>query len=233
MHNACMARHPRLCIPMVPHLVLQRSRHAVFSAADDYGNYLERLANAASRRAVAIHAYAILPTAVYLLLTPETCAGLSSLMQELARCTSRGHVSRAGAAEAVWDGRFRTALVQPDAWLLRASCAVESAPAAENVASSADWPWSSLSHHAGRLHRHWLRDAAAWWALGNTPYAREAAYRALFEASDAAAQWPLFKAAALAGRAVGDADFIARCEADVGRKLGARPRGRPRQSVPN
>lgn len=220
----------------MPHFVLLQARQTVFAEANDYKDLLDRLAIAAPRRGVAVHAYALVPTAVYLLLTPETCAGLSALMQELARCTSRTHAPRAGPArssQSLWEGRFRTALVQPDAWLLRASCAVESAPGVEGVAPSVQWAWSSLAHHVGRQHSNWVRDAAAWWALGNTPYAREAAYRALLDARDVATLWPTLKAAAQAGRAVGDADFIAGCEAQVGRSLTARPRGRPRQSVPN
>jgi putative transposase len=231
-----MARRPRLCVPELPHLVLQRAAAPAFGGAADYRAYLGRLAEAAPRHGVAVHAYALLPCAVWLLLTPRSSAGLSALLQTLARSTSRSRLAllrEAGAdpVAALWDGRFRSAPLQPGAWTLAALCGVDLAPQLEGeVGAAADWPWTSLAHHAGAAPQPWLRDASAYWELGNTPYAREAEFRRLAESGLAAQRWPVLRAAVLSGLALGDARFIAGLENQLERPLRAGRRGRP--SVP-
>ena len=69
---------------------------------------------------VRLHAYAVLPQAALLLLTPQTAADLSRYVQALARQASRASATPAahdGAPATVWAGRFQSALVQPDGTL--------------------------------------------------------------------------------------------------------------------
>ena len=228
-----MARRPRLCLPAHPHLVLQRAAAGVdaFAAEADYLAYLKRLATAAPARGVQVHGWALLPGAAWLLLTPADCAGLSALMQELARVASRTR----GAA--LWDGRFRSALLQPGDTVLQALLAVDQVAALEGVVvDAAAWRHSSLAHHAGGRADAVVREAAEYWALGNTPYAREAAFRAQLAAGVGARAWPRLRAAVLSGVALGDAGFVAGAEQALGRAVAVGRRGRPPravQAVPN
>ncbi len=199
----------------------------MFVDEGDYRDYLQRLAQTAAQQQVQIHGYCLLPQAVWLLLRPADCRGLSALMQILARCASR----RRGQGAAAWQGRFRTALVQEPSWLLPALVAVDRAAASEGLCGdAAAWPWSSLAHHAGSQSVAWLREAAAYWDLGNTPYAREAAYAGLLAADAARQQWPRLLQAVQGGWALGDAAYLEWAEARVGRALRPRPRGRPRRA---
>ncbi len=228
-----MARRPRLCLPQHPHLVLQRAAAGVDAFVDDadYQAYLQRLAAAAPKRGVQIHGWALLPGAAWLLLTPADCAGLSTLMQELARSASRTR------SPGLWDGRFRSALLQPGPLVLQALLAVDQVAALDGVvADAAAWRYSSLAHHAGGRADALLREAAEYWALGNTPYAREAAFRAELAAGTAARAWPRLRAAVLGGVALGDAAFLDGAAQALGRAVSSGRRGRPRravQSVPN
>lgn len=223
-----MARQARLCLPGQTHLVLQRAGTDVFVEALDYQDYLRRLADTAPHCGVEVHGYALLPRAVWLVLTPRDCAGLAALMQTVARCASR----RRGKGAGLWDGRYRTALLQ-QRWVLPALCVVDQAPQAEGAcADAATWAWSSLAHHTGRRPLAWLRELRPYWELGNTPYAREAAYAALLAGDVAARHREALERAARAAAALGDPEYVAWAEQQLGRSLRARSRGRPR-TVPS
>lgn len=220
-----MARQARLCLPGQAHLVLQRANAPVFADDSDYQDYLQRLAETAPRHAVQVHGYALLPRAVWLVVTPQECSGLSALMQTLARCASR----RRGQGPGLWQGRYRSALLQPQAWLLPALRAVDLAPQLEAASPDASsWPWSSLAHHTGRQPCAWLREASAYWELGNTPYEREAAYAALLASEAAQRDWGDLLRALQGASALGDAEYVAWAEQELGRSLRPRRRGRPR-----
>ncbi len=224
-----MARQARLCLPGQAHLVMQPANAVVFADAADYQDYVHRLAGTAPRCEVQVHGYALLPDAVWMLLTPADCAGLSLLMQTLARCASR----RRGLGSGLWQGRYRSALLQPSSWLLSALCAVDLAPQLAGVTQDpAAWPWSSLAHHTGRQPSPWLREVPAYWDLGNTPYAREAAYAGLLGGDLALRNWPRLQRAVHSAAALGDAQYIEWAEQQLGRRLHARPRGRPRGAEP-
>ena len=50
------------------------------------------------------------------------------------------------------------------------------------VAQPLDHPWSSHAHYVGARLDNWLVAHDVYWALGNTPFAREAAYAELVQA---------------------------------------------------
>lgn len=103
-------------------------------------------------------------------------------------------------------------------------------------AAAGDWAWSSASHHLGALSDPLVSDAAEYWALGNTPFDRAAAYGSLVQDMLPAARAQALAEAATKGWAIGSAAFLAQVQARVERPVAPRPRGRPRsmrQSVPN
>ena len=82
----------------------------------------------------------------------------------------------------MWEGRYRGHLVADGPPLLACMRYVEQ-QAAEPEAG-----WSSLPHHLGQRRDPLLTDPPAYWALGNTPFDREAAYRAWREQGVAATE---------------------------------------------
>lgn len=69
------------------------------------------------------------------------------------------------------------------------------------------------------------------WALGNTPFDREAAYRALLLAGLPQAETDALRQAALGGWAAGSAAFVATVAQTAARPAAPRARGRPRRST--
>ena len=225
-----MARAPRLALAGELHLVLQRghNRQRVFTDERDRSAYLAMLADAAVQYSVAIHAYALLDSEVHLLATPGATESLSRLMQSLGRRYVAAFNRRHGRSGTLWEGRFRTGLIDGAALGQDAVVHVETLPVRAGLAATAgDWPWSSAAYHLGRRRDPLVSEHPAYWTLGNTPFERELAHARNLIDGLSAAQAEGFERSVLQGRALGSPLFCARIERSTGRSVQARPRGRP------
>lgn len=221
-----MARLPRLVLPGQAHLVVQRALPALPAFADrvDRQTYLDALHDGLAAEQVQLHAYALATAEVRLVLTPPDAAALSRLMQHLGRRYVSAHNRRHGRQGTVWDGRYRCAALQADEPCLDALLWVDAAVDEAGATSAA--------RHLGADADPWLTDPPAYWALGNTPFEREAAYRQLLAQGLPPARADRLRRAVAGGWVVGTAAFAADAEAIVGRAARPRPRGRPRKVLP-
>ena len=179
-----MARKARLSLAGLPHLIslFGHNRQPVFLGRDDFQAYLESLAVAIRERAVELHAYVLMPDHIHLVATPPTDTALSAALQDLGRAYVRGFNRRHGRSGTLWEGRFRSAVVDGERWLLASMRYVEATPVrAQLVADPGDYPWSSYRHHAGLRVDPLITDHAQYWSVGNTPFERHDAYRRLAE----------------------------------------------------
>ncbi len=241
-----MARQPRLSVPGVVHYVVQRGHNggAIACDAHDAEQLLQVLREAARMHRVVLHAYALTPGELRLLATPETGDGLSRMMQALGRRHASAFNRRHGRTGALWDGRFRSALIEPGASTLLALRQVDALVAAGAADGPGGWPLaereapapvgierSSLAHRTGGRRDAALVDPAAYWQLGNTPFERESRYRLLAAEPLAATEQLALQQALQGGRAFGSPAFLADLARQVDRPLVPRPRGRPRRPV--
>jgi len=131
--------------------VIQRgnNRQAVFFADSDYRYYHEILLAAAEQYVCSVHAYVFMTNHVHLLLTPQTDWGPSRMMQSVGRRYVRyvnGVYQRSGT---LWEGRFKSAIIDSESYLLTCSRYIELNPVrAGMVMSPADYRWSSYHHNA-------------------------------------------------------------------------------------
>lgn len=228
-----MARRPRQAIPAHPYHVVQRGvdRRAVFGDDDDRRRYLEWLQEAGEAHGLAIHAYALLDDRVHLLATPATAESLSRAMQALGRRYVRWFNRRHGRTGTLFEGRFRSSLVEADRYLLACQRYIESEPVrAGRVESVADWPWSSHRHHVGLRVDALVRTHPTVWALGNTPFERESAYRGLFEESVSQAEYEWLLSRLQGNKPTASTDFQRQLESSHDLRLLPRPVGRPRKA---
>jgi putative transposase len=68
-----------------------------------------------------------------------------------------------------------------------------------------------------------------YWGLGNTPFAREAAYAEMVHAGLDAGRMHAFERLALTGWPLGSPGFLAELEQLGGRRAAPRPAGRPKK----
>ncbi|MDR0458745.1 MAG: transposase [Burkholderiaceae bacterium] len=227
-----MARLPRLTIPGYPHLVLLTGNdaRAVFADDEDRDAWLARLRAALGPCRARLHAYVLLPSQVRLLLTPEDADSLPRLIQAIGRDYVRYFNRRHGRSGTLWEGRYRATVLQPDRHVLVCMALMDARPVAEGLAArAADYPWSSHAHYAGLRSDLSLTPPSAYWALGDTPFAREAAYAAHAETGVTEAQAQAIERAGRGGWALGDAAFLAQLQRQTRRRIAPARAGRPRK----
>ena len=230
-----MARQPRLILPKQPHHIVQRGndRQLIFRAPEDYDRFLGWLRESSRFYRVAIHAYALLPTHLHLLATPDTEEGLAAMMQKLGRFYVPWYNSKYERAGGLFEGRFRTAVVDTDRHFLMCSRFIELAPVREGQASEPGaYAWSSYPHHAGLQPDSTITDHALVWALGNTPFQREAAYIDLVQQGIGADELEQIATAVQKGQPLGSQAFKQELERKTQRRILPAKRGRPFKTPP-
>ena len=100
------------------------------------------------------------------------------------------------------------------------------------VGQALDYPWSSHAHYVGQRQDRLLTPHPLYWALGNTPFARELAYAEMVQAGIAADQQGALTDATLSGWALGDAGFAAELKGQTQRRLHKARPGRPARAKP-
>jgi putative transposase len=128
----------------------------------------------------------------------------------------------------LWEGRFRAGLIESEHYFFACMRYIELNPLRAGIcANGADFAWSSCAHHLGRRHDSLVSDHALFWAMGNTPFEREVAYRSLLEQGVAEAERLRFTTAVLKGLPLGSVGFMQQLAQQVSRPLLPRGRGRP------
>lgn len=225
-----MARLPRLSLPGYPHHVIQRgnNRQAIFSSAADYQTLLDLIEENAKKFGVALHAYVLMSNHFHLLVTPESIDSLPRMMQAVGRRYVRHFNDRQGRTGTLWEGRYRSTLIQTESYLLACMAYIDLNPVrAGLVAQARDYPWSSHGHYAGLRSDRLVTPHPLFWTLGNTPFAREAAYAEMVHAGVPAEQQAALTQSVLSGWALGDTDFVADLQKRTQRRVSKTQAGRP------
>lgn len=236
-----MARLPRFDIPGYAQHVIQRgiNRDRVFFEQQDYIRYLACLRDLRSRYAIDLHAYALLPNHIHLLMTPRRKGVLSRAMQTLGRKYVRYVNQRHGRTGTLWEGRFRSTVVDNGEYLLTCQRYIELNPVRMGlVRLPASYPYSSFRHYVLGEPDDLLTPHAAYAALAGTAEGRRAAYRALFEEPLDAKIVKELRRGTNHGWAVGRNTFKREVEIAAQRRAEPKPRGgrrpgagRPRKRV--
>jgi len=225
-----MARLPRLTLPGYPHHVIQRgnNRQAIFVAPGDYQMMLDLLEENARKFGVAIHAYVLMDNHFHLLATPEASTGLPQMMQAVGRSYVRYFNDTQQRTGTLWEGRYKSTLIQTERYLLTCMAYIDLNPVrAGMVAQARDYPWSSHAHYIGLRIDKLVTPHPLVWALGNTPFAREAAYAELVQAGITAGQQQALTDSALRGWALGEPDFVKNLQKKTERRVSRSTAGRP------
>ncbi|MFI4926448.1 MAG: REP-associated tyrosine transposase [Burkholderiales bacterium] len=225
-----MARLPRLTIPGYPHHIIQRgnNRQPIFSGTADYELLLSLIDEHARKQQVAVHAYVLMSNHFHLLATPETADGIPQMMQAVGRRYVRNYNLRQARTGTLWEGRYRSTLIQAERYLLACMVYMDLNPVrAGMVADPADYPWSSYLHYIGRRTDKLITPHPLFWELGNTPFARDVAYGALVRAGIREKDRLALTDATLRGWALGEPDYVADLQRRTERRVVMGQAGRP------
>ena len=190
------------------------------------------LAEKAEASDVALHAYVILDNQFHVLATPTSAEGVPQWMQAVGRRYVRYVNDRHGRTGTLWEGRYKSSLIQADRYLLACMAYIDRSPVRAGVVAEAfDYPWSSYAHYAGLRNDKFLTPHPLYWSLGNTPFAREAAYAEMVRGGLAAEDEALLIDATLHGWAAGDPCFLASLQKATPRRIAKARPGRPAGGV--
>lgn len=230
-----MARLPRLVIPHQPHHIIQRGndRQLIFRDTDDHSVFLNWLREASRQFKVAIHAYVLMPNHLHLLASPSEQEGLGRMMQWVGRYYVPYFNHKYGRVGTLWQGRYKATVIDSERYFMTCSRYIELNPVRAGIVSSpADYSWSSYMHHVGAKSDPLITDHSLYWALGNTPFDREAAYKNLVEQALTTEEINALSEATLKGWALGSEKFKAQIEKQANRRVSPAKRGRPFKQKP-
>lgn len=223
-----MPRLPRFDVPGYAHHVIQRgnNRARVFFELEDYGVYLSTLREIMAMYEVSVHAYVLMPNHVHLLVTPPRKGVLSRSMQTLGRRYARYVNRRRERTGSLWEGRFRSTVIEPGDYLLGCQRYIELNPVrAGLVRMPGTYRQSSFRYYVVGDPDPLVTPHAAYLALGDNAVERRVAYRELFEAPLDSGMLRELRHGTNQGWAVGRSNFKREIERVARRRATPKPRG--------
>jgi len=178
-----MARGPRIILPDQPLHIMQRgnNRCSTFVNPRDFGLFLSLLRQAASDAQCAIHAFILMSNHVHLLTTPATTTGPSQMMKVVTETYAKYYNQLHGRTGTLWEGRYRSILVDSDEYFFSCSQYIELNPCRAGLAAHPrGYRWSSYHQNAGSAEKGLVVPHPLYTRLGNSDAERRAAYRDMF-----------------------------------------------------
>ncbi len=178
-----MPRRPRLVVPHVPLHIIQRgnNRQKCFFVDSDYLVYLDLLQRGASAANCFVHAYVLMSNHIHVLATPSHEAGPGEMMKSVGERYVRYLNDHNGRCGTLWDGRFRSCLVEDETYFLVCQRYIELNPVrAGMVTHPSLYRWSSHRCNAYADRNQLITPHAIIAQLGNDSFSRTHAYRELF-----------------------------------------------------
>jgi len=222
-------------LPQVPLHIIQRgnNRQACFFADEDYRCYLDWLKQSADKFACRIHAYVLMTNHVHLLLSSDKTDAAGALMKSLGQRYVQ-YVNRTyRRSGTLWEGRFRSCLIQEDSYLLVSQRYVELNPVrAGMVGHPAEYRWSSYRANAQGEADELLTPHPLYQALGPDDLSRQAAYRELFRYALEPGLVDEIRRATNGNYALGDERFAGQIAVALGRRATRGKPGRPPKTAP-
>jgi putative transposase len=146
-----MARLSRACPVGIPQHVTQRgnNRQVCFASGQDFAAYAGWLKGCPRKHQVGIHAWALMTDHVHLLCTPEAQNAASLMMQSLGRRYVRYSNFSYKRTGTLWEGRFKSCLVQEENYLIQVYRYIELNPVRAGMAGQpSDYLWPSYPTNA-------------------------------------------------------------------------------------
>lgn len=178
-----MARLQRIAPLGIPQHIIQRgnNRQACFACDQDMAFYASLLQEYSKKYSVSLHAWVFMTNHVHLLTSPRAIGGVSNMMQSVGRRYVRYFNREYRRSGTLWEGRFKSSLVQSEMYLLQCQRYIELNPVrAGMVLDPAEYSWSSYQCHALGKTIHMSTPHEEYLALGDSDSIRQSAYRELF-----------------------------------------------------
>lgn len=126
----------------------------IFHNNKDYGAFIRLILEAKTKYIIDILAYCLMPNHFHMLLLPAKAKDLSKWMQWLMTSHVRRYHRHYSGSGHIWQGRFKSFIVQNDEHLLTVLRYIEGNPVRAGLVNSAKiWKWSSHLESSKQKHR--------------------------------------------------------------------------------
>ncbi|MGI9281279.1 MAG: transposase [Endozoicomonas sp.] len=178
-----MPRQARIHLVGIPQHIVQKGHNRLpcFFDDEDYEFYLKSLRVASDQYQVQVHAYVLLPNAIQIIATPRIDKGISSMMQSLGRRYVQYINHRYKRSGTLWEGRFKSSLIDSENFLLTCYRYLELRPLHLGLVDElGEYRWSSYQHHCGNEICNLIQDHRLYLQLGENREERCNAYSESF-----------------------------------------------------
>ena len=199
------------------------NRAAVFLAARDFEVYRSELGDALARDGISLHAYVLMTNHVHLLLSAPRAGAVSRALCRLGRRYVPAFNRRYGRTGTLWEGRYKSCLVDSETYLLWVYRYIELNPVrAALVADPEGYAWSSVHANLGRRADDLVTPHPAFSA-----FAARQSYRDWLLARVSDDELDAIRRYVRQERALGSARFQRMVAETLNRPVVCAPRGRP------
>ncbi|MBJ6137320.1 transposase [Marinobacter litoralis] len=194
----------------MPQHVIQRgnNRQVCFQDLSDFATYSMYLNRYRQKFEVDIHAWVFMSNHTHLLLTPKTDDGLSAFMKSLGQCYAQYYNARHERTGGLWEGRFKSCLVDTEEYFLQCQRYIELNPVkAGMVDYPGNYQWSSYLCHAYGGSARFHSPHPCYLALQPEPDRRLVSYRSFVASPMPSSLSDQIQHSAISGLALGSAEF--------------------------
>lgn len=207
------------------------NRQDVFRRDADFEQFLDAMQQTRERYPFDLYAYCLMHNHFHLVLAPHAGQSISRIVQSLTVAHTWHFHRRRSSSGHVWQGRFKSPVIQTDEHLLTVMRYVESNPLrAKMVTDLGSWRWSSYAVHAGLGVDPMVSEAPVWAQLGATEEKRQAYWKRWLHTPQTERELSELRKSVVSGRPFGSERWVKRMARSLGVPLEPRPRGRPRQA---
>ena len=204
----------------------------VFSKDADYLAFLHAIADLKERKPFGLYGYCLMANHVHLLVRPRKTS-ISRIMQSLMVSHTQRYHRCHDTGGHVWQGRFKSPVIQDDDHLLCVLRYIEANPLQAGIVERAgDYRWSSFAAH-GRGEANTLLDrVVAYEGLAKSPAGRRRRWSAYVHQEPEESELAAIRHSTDSGRPFGSAVWLKKLGRRLQLDLAVRPRGRPRKTPP-
>ncbi len=207
------------------------NRQDVFRKDGDFQAFLDALAELKQRKPFELYGYCLLNNHFHLLVRP-IAASVSRLVQSLLVSHTQRYHRHHSSGGHVWQGRFKSPVIQSDEHLLTVLRYIEANPLrAKLVRRAEDYRWSSYRNHALGEPNALLDRVVTYEELSPYPSVRRRQWAQKVHQPMNDAQLDAVRRSVATGLPLGSPDWVTRLSKRLHLDLTIRPRGRPRKSA--
>lgn len=195
-------------------------RARVFHKDEDYQAFIDLFAAAGLRLPMRVLGYCLMPNHFHLMLRPFGDGDISTWMQWLMTSHVRRYHAHYHSSGHIWQGRFKSFMVQTDEHFLTAMRYIErNALRAGLVKRAEDWRYGSL---------YWRTAGRRLELLADWPVQRPRRWRETVNRPQSEAELEALRRCVRRGRPYGDDRWVTRAARRHDLQTTLRPRGRPK-----